>query len=48
MTTVDMGSLGKQSVYQNEESRFYEWAKKIEQYRIGIEPQLDVLLDWAF
>ena len=32
---------------QNDESKFYLWAKKIEYHLIGIEPHLEAMLTWA-
>ena len=44
---VDIRGVGNPSVFQNDESKFYEWAKKIEDYLIGLESHLDMMLGWA-
>ena len=44
---MDVKGVGKPSVSQSDESHICEWAKKIEDNLIGIEPQLEVILDWA-
>ena len=44
---MDVKGVGKPSVFQNDESSFYEWAKKIGHCLIGLDPQLVVMLDWA-
>ena len=44
---MDVKGVGEPSIFQNVESRFYEWAKKIQDTLIGIEPRLQVMLDWA-
>ena len=47
MNFVDVKGVGKPSAFQNDESKFHEWAKKLEDHLIGVEPQLEVILDWA-
>ena len=43
---MDVKGVGKPSVFQNDESKFYEWAKKIEDCLIGIEPHPETILTW--
>ena len=47
VTLVYVKGVGKPRVVQNDVSGFYAWAKKIEDYVIGIEPQLEGMLDRA-
>ena len=42
---VDVGGVGKPSVFQNDESVSHELANKIEAHLIGNEPQPEVMLD---
>ena len=45
---MEFKGVDKSSVFQDEGSRFYERAQKIEDFLLlDIEPQLDVMLDWA-
>ena len=44
---VDVKCIGKPSVFQNDESKFYEWVKKIENCLIRIDPHLEAMLTWA-
>ena len=44
---IDVKCIGKPSVFQNDESKFYEWVKKIENCLIRIEPHLEAMLTWA-
>ena len=44
---VGVKDVGKPNVFQNDGSKLYEWTKKIEDYLIGIDPQLEVMLDWV-
>ena len=47
MNLVDVKGVGKPSVFQNGESKFYAWAKKIEDYLVGIELHLEATLTRA-
>ena len=44
---MDVEGVGKSSVFQNDESTFYEWTQKIEDYLIGIEPHIETMLSCA-
>ena len=39
--------VGKLSVFQHDESKFYKWTHLLQDYQIGLEPQLEVMLGWA-
>ena len=46
---LDVKGDGKPSAFQRkDESKFYEWAKNIEEFLTGSEPQLAAMLTWAF
>ena len=47
MNLVGVKGVGKPSVFQNDESKFYEWAKKIEDCLIGIAAHLEAMLTCA-
>ena len=34
-------------VFQNNEARFHEWARKTEDYLVGVQPHLEEMLEWA-
>ena len=43
---VDVKGVGKPSVFQNDESKFYERAKKIEDLLVDTERHLEGMLSW--
>ena len=44
---MDVKGVGKPSVFQNDEPKVYEWARKIEDCLTDLEPHLEVMLDWV-
>ena len=44
---VDQRSIGKPTIFAGDESRFHEWAKKLEDYLCAVEPLLGRALEWA-
>jgi len=44
---VDGKTVGKPTAFKGEENRFPEFAKKLEDYLISIEPRLEEALEWA-
>ena len=47
VTLVHIKGVGKLSVFHHDESKFCKWTHKIQDYQIGLEPQLEVMLGWA-
>ena len=47
VTLVDVKDFGEPTVFQNDDSKFYEWAKKIEVCVIGVEPHLEPMFSSA-
>ncbi|CAK0892634.1 unnamed protein product [Prorocentrum cordatum] len=44
---VDVKGIGRPYTFTNDESKFPEWCKKVEDYLLGVEPQLAAALEWA-
>ena len=44
---VDVKGVGKPTVFQNSEAKFHEWARKTEDYLIGVQGNLEEMLEWA-
>ena len=46
-TLVDVKGIGKPTVFKNEDARFHEWAKKTEDYLVGVVQGIEDMIDWA-
>ena len=44
---VDVKGIGKPKPFENDESRFHEWARKTEDFLVTIDPKFEKALEWA-